>query len=179
MMEYQHEIKIPKDRIAVLIGKKGEIKKEIEQATKSKLTIDSKEGDVFINGKDSIGILTAKEIVQAISRGFNPEVAMRLLNQDYAFEMINLQEYAGKSRNDMIRIKSRLIGSEGKTRVAIEELTETSVTIYGKTVSMIGLIENVAIAKQAVEMLVKGSPHSKVYTFLEKKRRDLKRKSIF
>ena len=104
---------------------------------------------------------------------------MRLLNQDYAFEMINLQEYAGKSRNDMIRIKSRLIGSEGKTRVAIEELTETSVTIYGKTVSMIGLIENVAIAKQAVEMLVKGSPHSKVYTFLEKKRRDLKRKSIF
>lgn len=178
MMEYQYEIKIPKDRIAVLIGKKGEVKKELEEATKSKLTIDSNEGDVFIKGKDSVGLFTAREIIQAIGRGFNPEVAMKLLKQDYCFELINLQDYCGKSKNDLVRIKSRLIGSEGKTRVTVENLTETSISIYGKTVSVIGLIENTGFAKQALEMIIKGSPHSSVYNFLEKKRRELKRKEM-
>lgn len=177
-MEFQYEIKIPKDRIAVLIGKKGEIKKEIEEATKSKLIIDSKEGDVFIKGKDSIGLFNAREIVQAIGRGFNPEIAMKLLSQDYCFELINLQDYSGKSKTDLIRVKARLIGTEGKTRATVENLTETDISIYGKTAGIIGLIDNVALAKQAVEMMIKGSPHSKVYNFLERKRREMKIKEL-
>ena len=80
--EYSYEIRIPKERVAVLIGKKGEVKKEIEQATKSKMAVDSKEGDIAIRGKDSIGMLVAKDIILAIGRGFNPEIATLLLKQD-------------------------------------------------------------------------------------------------
>ena len=36
MVEYSYELKIPKDRVAVLIGKDGEVKKSIEEDTKSK-----------------------------------------------------------------------------------------------------------------------------------------------
>jgi len=41
-------IKIPLDRVAVLIGKNGEIKKYLESKTGIRLDINSKEGDVKI-----------------------------------------------------------------------------------------------------------------------------------
>lgn len=172
--EYSYGIKIPRERVAVLIGKKGEIKREIEQATKTRLVIDSDEGDVMIKGKDSIGMMSAKDIVVAIGRGFNPDVAMLLLKQDYCFELINITDYAGKSRNTMERLKGRIIGSEGKSRRAIETLTETSISVYGKTAGIIGEIANVDLARRAVERLLEGSQHAGVYKWLEGKRKDLK-----
>ena len=74
--EFSYELKIPKERVAVLIGKKGEIKKQIEQATNTKLKIDSKEGDVEISGEDALKLYATREIIRAIGRGFNPEIAM-------------------------------------------------------------------------------------------------------
>jgi len=50
-MDYNLELKIPKERVAVLIGKNGEVKKELEEYTSAKIEIDSKEGDVKITGK--------------------------------------------------------------------------------------------------------------------------------
>ena len=38
-MEFSYELKIPKERVAVLIGKKGEIKKRIEDETSSKIFV--------------------------------------------------------------------------------------------------------------------------------------------
>jgi ribosomal RNA assembly protein len=173
-----YELKIPKERVAVLIGKSGQTKKEIEEATKTSLEIDSAEGDIFIKAKDGLCIYTAKEIITAIGRGFNPEVALLLLKFDYLFEVINITEYTGKSKDDLTRIKGRIIGRDGKTRELIEELAEVYVSVYGKTVAIIGANESVSIAHQAVKMLIEGSTHSTVYSWLEKKRRELKRKDI-
>ncbi|MBI2650531.1 RNA-processing protein, partial [Candidatus Woesearchaeota archaeon] len=75
MVEYSYELKVPRNRVAVIIGKEGSIKKEIEESTKTKLNIDSKEGDIFVSGEDALGLYTAKEIIKAISRGFNPNIA--------------------------------------------------------------------------------------------------------
>jgi len=175
---YQYEIKIPKERIAVLIGTKGKIKREIESATKSGLKIDSKEGDVFIHGKDSIGLITAKEIIHAIGRGFNPDIALALLKPDYCIEMIDIGDYARNTKKDMIRLKGRVIGADGKSRKTIENLTETSISVYGKTIAIIGEMERVALAKRAIENVLEGSPHSKVYSWLEKKRKELRMNSM-
>ena len=82
MEEYTYELKIPKERIAVLIGKKGETKKKIEETTNLKLDIDSKEGEVVISGTDSLALFTAKENLPAIGRGFNPDVALLILKND-------------------------------------------------------------------------------------------------
>ncbi len=81
--EYSYELKIPKERIAVLIGTKGETKKQLEQATNTRLEIDSENGDVIMYGKDAILLYTTKEIITAISRGFNPQTAMLLLKQEH------------------------------------------------------------------------------------------------
>jgi len=178
MAEYSYELKVPKNRVAVIIGREGAIKKEIEESTKTKINIDSKEGDIFVSGEDAIGLYTAREIIKAVGRGFNPEVARRLLKPDYIFDVVDLSEYAGKSKETMLRLKGRVIGKEGKSRKIIEELTECSISVFGKTISIIGLPEPVSSARYAIESLLRGSTHANVYKWLEKKRREIKRKAI-
>lgn len=178
MVEYSYELRVPKNRVAVIIGKEGSIKKEIEEATKTKLNIDSKEGDVFISGEEALGLYTAREIVKAIGRGFNPDIARLLLKPDYTFEVVDLSEFIGKSKDAMVRLKGRVIGKEGKSRRLIEELTECNISVFGKTISIIGLPERTANARRAVESLLRGSTHANVYKWLETRRRELKRRAI-
>ncbi len=175
MEEFSYDLKIPKDRIAVLIGKEGKIKKELEEEMKIAITVDSKEGDVMITGSDAISLYTTREVIKAIARGFNPEIAHLLLKQDYAFELISLDEYAKGRKNQQLRLKGRVIGEKGKCRRTVEQLTECFLCVYGKTVAIIGVIDYVPVAKKAISMILSGSPHASVYRWLERKRRELKR----
>ncbi len=177
LTQFSYDLKVPKERVAVLIGKEGSVKKKIEEATNCKLQIDSKEGDVFIIGNDSIGLYEAREVVRAIARGFNPDIACLLLKQDYMLDTLDLRDYA-PTKNAQIRLKGRVIGSEGKSRRVIEELTETHISVYGKTIGIVGEINNVGMAKTAIEKLLEGGMHSGVYKELEKKRRDMKLRKI-
>ena len=88
MTQFSYELKIPQERVAVLIGKGGEVKKNIETDTKTEVKVDSLEGDIFIYGEDALGLYTAREVIRAIGRGFNPEIAKLLLKQDYIFDKI-------------------------------------------------------------------------------------------
>lgn len=170
--EFSYELKIPEERVAVLVGTKGETKKEIEKLTKSNLDI-SKEGDVIITGEDALLLYTCQDIVKAIARGFNPKIALLLLKQDYAFEMIDMKDVAGKSKNTLQRLKGRVIGKGGKAREEIERLTGTYISVYGKTVGIIGEQQQVTLAHEAIAMLLKGAMHKTVYTFLEKKKKEM------
>jgi ribosomal RNA assembly protein len=90
-------------------------------------------------------------------------------------ELIDLRAAFGKSEADLKRVKGRIIGLNGKTRRIIEELTDANVAVYGHTVGVIGTLEQVQVAREAIEMLVRGSMHSTVYRFLHRKRRELKK----
>ncbi len=173
-----YELRVPKDRIAVIIGKEGVTKDHIEKNTKTKVDIDSKEGEITLTGKDALGLYAAREVVTAIGRGFNPDVALNLLKPDYVYDTVNMADYVGKSKDHLKRIRGRVIGREGKSRQLIEELTETYVVVYGKTVGIVGLAEFVPVARAAVDMLLSGSPHANVFKMLERKRRDLKRQQL-
>mgnify|MGYP001586548380 CR=1 FL=1 len=162
-----YEITIPKKRVAVLIGKKGSTKRRIEKITSTKLTIDSELGLVTIKGEDSLKTYQTKSVIEAIGRGFNPNISLSLLKEDICFEIIPMQNFAGRSKNNLIRIKSRIIGTRGKCRKTIESMTDTEISIYGKTVSIIGELQNVLIAKKAVEDILAGAPHAPVYKTIE------------
>lgn len=176
MTEFAYQIKIPKERIAVFIGTKGEIKRQLEEHTKTKIDVDSKEGEISVKGEDAVLLYSTRDIIKAIARGFNPEIALLLLKQDYAFDVISLPTYDNPSQ--LNRIKGRVIGAKGRSRELIEEHTETFISVYGKTISIIGTIESVTVARRAIEMLIKGSPHSNVYRWLEKMRREMKRREF-
>lgn len=167
----QH-VKIPQDRIGVLIGHKGFVKDDIAKKSESTITVDSNEGEVHIEGiegGDPVKMLRVAEVVKAIGRGFSPENAFALLDDEsLLFEVISLSHLTPKTLN---RVKGRVIGRNGKTRRTIENLTDVKISVYGKTVSMIGYADNIKAAHEAIAMLIRGSPHSSVYSFLERKRR--------
>ena len=174
---FRNELKIPKERIAVLIGINGKEKSKLEERTNTTISIDSKEGDVIIEGQDALSLYSCREIVRSIARGFNPDVANLLLKQDYGLEVINILDFA-KSKNDLIRLKGRLIGEKGKSRNTIEELSGAGVSVYGKTVSLIGDYEGLHIARRAVEMILQGSAHRNVYKWMEKQKKNLIKRSL-
>lgn len=177
MKQFEYQIKVPKERVGVLIGEKGEKKRELEEVLGVKLDIDSQEGAVRLIGNDSIKLYTAQEIVKAIARGFNPTIALLLLKTEYMFELITLTQYA-RSRNQLVRLKGRVIGENGKSRETIEELSETHIVVYGKTIGIIGDTEAVTTAQKAVDMLLTGAPHATVFRILERWRRDKRRREL-
>jgi ribosomal RNA assembly protein len=176
-------IKIPKERVGVLIGPDGRIKKSIEEKLAVELQIDGEAGDVNIllkeNATDPSTLFRAKDVVTSVGRGFSPEHAFRLIRDEEAvLDVLDLRIVFGKSEADIKRVKGRIIGMNGKTRTIIEELTEANVAVYGHTVAIIGTIEQAQIAREAIEMLIKGNMHGTVYRFLHRKRRELKKKKL-
>lgn len=176
-------LKIPRERIGVIIGPDGTTKDYIEKTLSVKLQIESETGGVTItlakNAEDPSLLFKTKDIVTAIGRGFSPEHAFRLIRDEEAsLDIIDLRAIFGRSESDIRRVKGRIIGMNGKTRKIIEELTETDVSVHGHTVSIIGDIEQVQAAKEGIQMLIRGSLHSKVYRFLHRKRRELKKRML-
>ncbi len=168
---YSEFVRVPKDRIAVLIGKNGSAKRGIEKKTKSRISIESANGEVEISSKEALLGLKAASIIKAVARGFSPERAMQLINDDYILDVIDISEFVGKSEKAIAQRKSRIIGAKGTAREAIEELTGTEISAYGKTVSIIGSAEDAEIAHEAIEMLIRGAEHKTVYDFLERRTR--------
>lgn len=167
------EIKIPKSRIAVLVGVKGSMKRKIEKLTNTKISIDSKEGDVEIISEDQLNIYQTEEIIRAIGRGFNPEIALTLLNEEICFELIDLKGIIGKSKTRLSRVKARLIGTDGKCRKLIEKICNVHICIYGRTVGVIGKADKVQIARAAIRDILKGAPHGPIYRTIEERTSDL------
>lgn len=176
-------VKIPRDRIGVLIGPVGSVKEHIEEQLSVELDINSETGDVTISldkdAQDPSLLFKAKDAVLAIGRGFSPERAYRILeSEDVALTVIDLREIFGRSPSDINRIKGRLIGKEGKTRRIMEEATGAFISVHGHTVSIIGGIEQAEIAREAINLLIKGSQHITVYRLLQRKQQELKKRRL-
>ena len=175
-------VRIPKERVGILIGPEGKVKQNIEEKLQVRLEVDN-DGSVTItlseNAKDPSLLLKAKDVVTAIGRGFSPEVVYRFMrNEDELFDMIDLRQIFGRSESDIKRIKGRIVGADGKTRKLIEELTEANVVVYGHTVGFIGSFEQVDSARNAVQMIIEGCQHHTVYRYLQRKRTELKKQKL-
>lgn len=172
---FEEELLVPKERVAILIGPNGQTKKQIEKTGDIKLQINVKEGLVKISSKTALELWLGKQVVEAIARGFNPEIAQKIFKEENSFELINLQDYVGKSKKGLERLKGRLIGTKGRTKKVIQRYTDVDISIYGKTVGIIGPVESVHIARQAIEMLLSGAKHGTAYRFLEQQMEKLKK----
>jgi ribosomal RNA assembly protein len=172
-----YRFKVPKDRIGVLIGHNGETLSKLRDECGADIDVDSETGEVIIkdnNASDSYKVFRMRDVLRAIARGFTPEKAEKLLEEDLYYEEFDIRDYAGKSQKRIMQVRSRVIGTGGKTRRLLEELTDCHISIKGNTVAIIGDIEGLKVASKAVTMLLSGSEHSSVYSYMEKKRKDLK-----
>jgi ribosomal RNA assembly protein len=175
-------LKIPLERVGVLVGSRGGTKAELEKGTSTTITIDGKNGEVLIEAPlgcpDPSEILRARDMVTAIGRGFSPEKASRLFSDGQLLEVIDLKLVVGDSQNKLTRLKGRVIGESGKTWKLIEQLAGVSLTVYGHTIALIGDYEEMRVAKEAVEMLLRGCMHGTVYKYLNKEHLELKKRRL-
>jgi ribosomal RNA assembly protein len=178
----QQFIKVPGERIGVLIGRKGAVIEKIKQECRVNVDVESESGNVIV-GYDSSSLIEgnpfkALEIISAIARGFSPERAFKLLHEDVVFQLLDIRDYVGNSQSSMNRLKGRIIGERGKSRRTIEELSGADVSVYGHTVGFIGIFEAIKVAVEAIVLLTKGSSHRTVYAMLQNYRRKLKQEKM-
>ena len=172
-------IRIPQDRVGVVIGPHGATRKMLAERSGLPIEVDSEANEVSFDdkapGADPLMVLKMRDIIRALGRGFSPEHAMRLFSDDVYFELLDIHEYTGKNKARVRQVTARIVGSEGKTRRIIEEQTGCDLAIYGHTVGIVGEIEQLANAKKACDMILRGAEHASVYGFLEGQRRKIKR----
>ncbi|MBS3060716.1 MAG: RNA-processing protein [DPANN group archaeon] len=172
-------LKVPRDRIAVLIGKEGKTKNEIERRFTVKLEINSETGEVNLIRNienDALKGIQAREVIKAIAGGIAPQKAYKLENPQYYTGQVNLAEAVGDSDKELSRVKSRLIGTEGKVRAYLSKLTDTEIIINNNLVTILGEIEDVNAAKEAVSKIIEGTPIPNVIKFVEKYKRQKMRR---
>jgi ribosomal RNA assembly protein len=170
---------ISKDRVGALIGEEGHVKERIESSLHVTLNVNSDSGIVVIQADPDVNplsVLRAKDVVTAIARGFPPEKAFQLFDEDIMLDVLSLRDIFGKSESDIQRVKGRVIGREGKSRRNIEEITQAQLSVFGHTIGIIGNYDALSLAREGVEMLIKGRQHATVYEHLKNRRREIKRK---
>lgn len=180
-MIFEQMVTIPQERVGAVIGKEGSTKVALEKALGVTLLVDSKEGTVVVRSEslEATDPLTATRVIEAIGRGFSPQRAKRLLEDGVTMDVIDLRQFVGKSSNSLDRVRGRVIGLKGKSRRVIEELTKCYVSVYGRTVCIIGEVAQVQLAAEAVRTLARGSQHRTVYNTLQKARTKQKMERMF
>ncbi|RLG14991.1 MAG: hypothetical protein DRN66_00515 [Candidatus Nanohalarchaeota archaeon] len=161
-------IRISPLRVGALIGKGGSFKRQMEEQLDAKLVIDGKDGTVmcFMNDYDAYRKLT--DIVMAISRGFSSDVASVLLKNDFIFHQIKL----GKNKTQNVRQKARIIGTDGKTKKNMELITSTKISIYGKSISIVGRGNDVILCHRAIRDILNGAKQNVVLSVLKRKKEE-------
>jgi ribosomal RNA assembly protein len=171
----EHLARIPQDRIAVLIGKGGETRRMLEEACGATLEIDSKNGEVMADwgegSVDPIVRMKMPDVIVAIGRGLAPKRAVQLIQDEVFLKMYDIREWVGKQPNQTRRMRSRLIGRNGRIRSLIEEISRCELAIYGSTVLVIGDEDGLALAAPAIEGILRGSEHSTILHGLEQDRK--------
>ncbi len=163
-------VRIPAERVSTLIGKNGKVKEDVEKKARVTLEI-THDGEVTITG-DMTDIFFAKDIVKAIGRGFEPKIALKLLKEGYCFYLIDLKSELDTD-NAIKRIKGRIIGEDGKVKTEIEQATDSYISVFGNTVGIISKIDGMEYAKEAIYKLIDGAPHTSVFTYLARIKRQM------
>ncbi len=168
-------VRIPEDRVGVLIGTRGRTRRAIATATGATVEVDADDGAVTVSGPetDPIAALKARDIALAIGRGFSPERAMRLARENTFLGVLDIKFTTGRrDKAALRRIRARVIGAGGRARSRIEALSGCSMSIYGSTVALIGTEDQLDRGTRAVELLLRGSEHSAVFHLLARLRRN-------
>lgn len=148
----------------------------VENMRKVKMAVSAIENKVKVKigfGEESVSIkglelneYLVEKVIQAVDFGFDVEDALLLINEDFVLEFIEVKEHT--RRKNLKDVRARLIGTGGKARKTIENLTGAEIVIHGNTVGVIVDSVHLDAVVQAIESLIQGAKHGNVFAYLEK-----------
>src|SRR3989339_200468 len=127
------------------------LKKKLQERLNVKIT--NKGNEVFINGNPEDEYF-AEKVIDALNFGFSFSSAILIKEGDCIFEILNIKDHT--RRNDLERIRARIIGTNGKTLKTLSDLTESHFELKDNFVGIISII--------------RGAKQKNVYNFLEKRK---------
>lgn len=132
---------------------------------KVKVKIGFGKGQVMIKGNE-LNEYLIEQVIRAVDFGFHVDDALVLMNDDFVLEFIEVKEHT--HRKNLKDVRARLIGTGGKARKTIENLTDSDIVINGNTVGVIVNSEHLDAVVQGIESLIQGAKHGNVFSYLEK-----------
>jgi ribosomal RNA assembly protein len=151
--------------IKKVILNKNKLEKELN------VKITNKGKLFFVEGKGEDEYLALK-VLEAIILDFSVDRALLLRNENIILQTLNIKDLT--KRKDIRAVKSRIIGTRGKTLKNLNHLTDCWISLNDSQVGIIGDAELIENAIQAMTCLIQGSKWGNVYARLEremKKRR--------
>ncbi len=150
---------------AELLAEKPKFLKKLRD-TSVKLSI--KENVVILEAESASNLLAVKNCLVAFNRGFGTAVAAMLLNDEYDIQVINLNDYT-TSKKRQYELKARVIGSRGAIKDRLSRATSCFIKVKGKTISIIGTYQRLAIAFEAVDAILNGAKHETAFVIINKR----------
>jgi len=132
---------------------------------KVKIKISFGKGKVTIKGNE-LNEYLIEQVIRAVDFGFNVDDALLLVNDDFVLEFIEVKEHT--RRKNLKDVRARLIGTSGKARKTIENLTGSEIVIHDNTVGIVVDSKHLDSVVQAIESLIQGAKHGNVFAYLEK-----------
>lgn len=136
-----------------------------------KIQIIQKGKNIHINGNE-VDEFIIEKVIRAIDFGFYIDDALLLTNEDFDIGYVNIKEHT--HRTNLVEIRSRLIGTEGTAKQAIETITGGAIVVHDNRVGIITDIAHLAATLQAVVLLIQGSKHGNAFAYLEKQNANIR-----
>lgn len=145
--------------IANILKSKSKIERQL------KVKIEPKGRLFFIDGSAENEYLGLK-VLEAMGLGFSIDKALLLKDENNLLHVLNIKDIT--KRNDLERVRARIIGTKGKTIGNIAKLSNCHISLKDNNIGIIGDTENIDEGILAVKSLIHGSKQGNVYARLEK-----------
>ncbi len=172
---FEDVVAISDNRLGVLIGKGGEMRRILEKMGGVKIII--KDGQVKVIGEDPLSVEKAKLVIKAIDMGFNPYDAVELFNENVTMQIFDIAEITPNEAAAKRQI-ARIIGEHGSAKRFLEKTLGVSIAIKGTKVAVIGEPESIGIARQVIERLAHGASHASAFRLAELRMAKVRREKL-
>jgi len=150
------------ENIREVLRNKARIQKELN------IKLSNKGHNIFIDGKAKDEYLCL-EVLEAVNLGFSVDHALELKREGMMLQTVHIKGLT--KRNDLERVRGRIIGKGGRTLKTLQKLTQCDLSINDNEIGIIGNAEEIEDAIQSITSLVQGSKQGNVYGRLERQRK--------